>query len=86
MTQIPTAAVTEINAAITAGNIVQLVFRITDGTIVGVFAGESVVGTASDSTTFVLTADGAANTCDVGSTGVDGDGDWATVEVKIIQG
>ena len=82
---VPAAAATEINNAIAAGNLVQLVFRDSGGTIIGVFAGQGVGGSASDTTTFVLTADGATNTCDVGSTGSDGDGTWASVEVKVIQ-
>ena len=82
---VPAAAMTLLNAAVAAGNIIQIVMRDAGGVIVGVFAAENVSGTAVSPTGFSLSGDGATNSCDVGSTGVDGDGSWATVEVKIIQ-
>jgi len=81
----PPAAVAIINTAVAASNIIQLVFRDSGGTIVGIFAAEGVGGTAVSSGSFSLFGNGATNSCDVGSTGVDGEGSWATVEVKIIQ-
>ena len=81
----PPAAVAIINTAVAAGNIIQLVFRDSGGAMVGIFAAEGVGGTAVSPGSFNLFGNGATNSCDVGSTGVDGEGSWAIVEVKIVQ-
>jgi len=79
------ATATEINNAIASGYLVQVVVKAGNGNVLGIFGAENVSGSAVFSTSFTLKGDGATNSCDIGSTGLNGSGGWFSIDVKILQ-